>query len=389
MSSKNGGNVGGQASGEGIKVPLMNTVAEHGAHRMDIEAVVAEVLNTGDYVNGPRVAAFEQEFAEYCDACHAIGVGNGTDALRIALSALNVGPGDEVVTVSHSFIATVEAIVHVGATPVFVEVGADDATMDVHRLADAITDKTAAIVPVHLYGRPVDMDAVMDVASAHGIAVIEDACQAHGATYKGRRVGSLGDIGCFSFYPTKNLGAAGDGGAITTCSGELAERIRLIANHGSAVKYQHEIIGWNSRLDELQAAILSIKLRKLDAENERRSQIAHRYMHNLQGINDLLLPAQADEENTNVYHLFVVRHKQRDSLSQELNRRGVGTGVHYPTAIHQQQAFSDHYRHWVLPVSEAWAAQGLSLPMYPQLTDAEVDFVCEQTRQAVAGLVNV
>lgn len=370
------------------RVQLMNPAAQHEALKVDIDAAVSRVLSSGVYVNGPHVAAFEHEFAEYTGACHAIGVGNGTDALRIALTALNVGPGDEVITVANSFIATAEAIVHVGATPVFIEVDKHTALMDVHRLADAITEKTAAIIPVHLYGRPVDMDVVMDIAGAHGIAVIEDACQAHGAIYKGRPVGSLGDLACFSFYPTKNLGAMGDGGAVTTCSGELAERVRLIANHGSSKKYHHDIVGWNSRLDEIQAAVLSTKLATLTAGNQRRTAIAERYRSQLGDLEGLSLIPQDDYGVTSVFHLFVVRSADRDKLARELSARGVETGVHYPVAIHQQQAFSDHYRHWVLPQSEKWAAQCLSLPIYPELSDADVDFVCEQIKSVLATVAS-
>lgn len=368
-------------------VPFVDLQAQYEQVRPEIEQAVMGVLSRTDYVRGSAVAEFEQAFAAYCGVDHAIGVGNGTDALQIALVALGAGPGKEVVTVSHTFVATVEAIVNTGATPRYVDVDPVTGTIDPALIDAAITDDTIAVIAVHLYGRCADMDAVNAVCARRGVPVVEDGAQAQGAKYQGRRAGSLGAVACFSFYPSKNLGAAGDAGAITTNSPALAARIRLVANHGSRTKYVHDVVGYNSRLDTLQAVVLSAKLSRLDEWNEGRAAAARRYHQRLSGVDGLRLPAQDSTAYQSVNHLFAVRVDNRDAIGLELKHRGVATAVHYPIGVHRQQAYSD-YGDAALPNTEDWADNELSLPMFETITEAQVDFVCDTLVDVLASRRN-
>jgi len=347
-----------------------NPRAQYESHKAAIDAAARRVLESGRYILSEEVDAFEREFAEYIGVCHAVGVGSGTEALHLALAALGVGAGDEVVTVAHTAVATVAAIELSGATPVLVDIEPQYFTLDPHQLEAAITPRTKAIIPVHLYGQPADLDAIMVIAERYGIKVIEDCAQAHGAMYRGQRVGSLGDIACFSFYPTKNLGAIGDAGAVTTNNSELAERVRHLRQYGWAERNVSNMPGWNSRLDELQAAILRVKLEFLDADNERRREIAALY-DELLADSDLVLPAQRPEA-THVFHLYVVRSTDRDNLLSALRSSGVGAMVHYPL-LHLQPAYFGRLAGAEnLPNTERAAKEVLSLPIYPELTDVEV-----------------
>jgi dTDP-4-amino-4,6-dideoxygalactose transaminase len=312
-------------------------------------------------------------------------VGNGTDALWFALLALGIGPGDEVITAPNTFIATAEAISFCGATPVFADVDPRTYTMDPARLEAAITPKTKAVIPVHLFGQPADMDPILETACRHGLWVVEDACQAHGALYKGRKAGSMGAAGCFSFYPGKNLGAFGEGGAVVTNDEALADRVRRLRDHGQAKKYYHSAIGWNGRLDGIQAAVLQVKLKYLDAGNDARRAHADRYRERLAGVGQVVLPVEADAAR-HVYHIFAVQVDDRDRVLQAMGDRGIGCGIHYPVPVHLQEA----YAHLGLaagsfPVAERAASRFLSLPMFPELTAGQVDDVAAALTEIVAG----
>ena len=355
-------------------IPLVDLKAAYRRLQAEIDAAVARVLAGGWYILGPEVSAFESEFAAYLGVEHAVGVASGTDAVLLALRALGVGPGDEVITVAHTAVATVAAIELAGATPRFVDIDPASYTLDPAHLAAAITPRTRAIVPVHLYGAPADMDAVLAVARARGLLVVEDCAQAHGARYCSRMVGTLGDAAAFSFYPTKNLGALGDGGAVATNRPEVAERLRLLRQYGWRERYVSDVAGTNSRLDELQAAILRVRLRHLDAENEARRRLATRYDAALAEL-PIGLPTARPNDGP-VYHLYVIRTTARDALAEHLRARGIGTGVHYPVAVHRQPAYAHlGYGPGSLPATEAAAAGALSLPMYPDLTEEAVDVV--------------
>ncbi|MBE0474963.1 DegT/DnrJ/EryC1/StrS aminotransferase family protein [Rhodoferax sp.] len=371
-----------------MKVPFLDLKPTHQALQSELEAAFRRVLASGNYILGTEVQAFEAEFAAYCGTRHCVGVGNGLDALQLILRAWGIGAGDEVIVPSNTYIATWLAVSHAGATPVPVEPLAATCNLDVARLAVAITPRTRAIIAVHLYGQPADMDAINAVAREHGLKVIEDAAQAHGARYKGRRAGSLGDAAGFSFYPGKNLGTLGDGGAITTNDAQLAEQLRAWRNYGSRSKYHNEFKGFNSRLDELQAALLRVKLPHLDAWNAARQQLALAYLNGLtdraqthhgeqygnaqpnsDGLagNGLVLP-EVPHWASPVWHVFVVRSRQRDALQQQLAQAGIGTLVHYPIPPHLQPAYADAgYRSGDFPIAEQLHREVLSLPMYPQL----------------------
>ena len=355
-------------------IPLVDLKAAYRRLQAEIDAATARVLAGGWYILGPEVSAFEAEFAAYLGVEHAVGVASGTDAVLLALRALGVGPGDEVITVAHTAVATVAAIELAGATPRFVDIDPVTYTLDPARLAAAITSRTRAIIPVHLYGAPADVDAVLTVARAHHLLVIEDCAQAHGARYRGQRVGTLGDAAAFSFYPTKNLGALGDGGAVATNRPEVAERLRLLRQYGWRERYVSDVAGTNSRLDELQAAILRVRLRHLDAENEARRRLAARYDAALAGL-PITLPTFRPDDCP-VYHLYVIRTAARDALAAHLRDCGIGTAVHYPAPVHRQPAYAHlGYGPGSLPATEAAAAEVLSLPMYPDLSEAAVDAV--------------
>ena len=347
-------------------VPFLDLHAGYLELKSEIDSAVVRVLDSGSYILGPEVEAFEEDFARYCETSYAVGVGNGFDALVLGLRALEIGPGDEVLVPSNTYIATWLAISAVGAVPVPIEPDPATYNVDTARLLVALTPRTRAIIAVHLYGQPADLAAVYTFANLHGLRLIEDAAQAHGARENGRRIGALGDIACWSFYPGKNLGAQGDGGCVTTSDADLAARVRLLRNYGSSQKYVHEVMGVNSRLDPLQAVILRIKLTHLDAWNDRRREIAELYCDRLVGTS-LQLPFVNDWAEP-VWHLFVVRHKNRDWLRKALDQEGISTLIHYPIAPHMQQAYA-----WMniapkaLPIARQLANESLSLPIGPHL----------------------
>jgi dTDP-4-amino-4,6-dideoxygalactose transaminase len=351
------------------------------AHGAAIRDAVERVLRSGWYILGEETQAFEAEFAAYSGARHCIGVGNGLDALSLSLRGLGIGPGDEVIVPSNTFIATWLAVSHVGATPVPVEPDACTFNLDPARIEAALTPRTRAIVPVHLYGQPADLAPILALARSRGLRVVEDAAQAHGARYRGRRLGAHGDAVAWSFYPGKNLGALGDGGAITTDDDELAARLRLLRHYGSSVKYHHDLIGFNTRLDELQAAVLRVKLRSLDADNARRAEVANAYRSGLDGA-DIELPGVPDWADP-VWHLFVVRHPRRDDLARRLLDAGVRTVIHYPVSPHLQPAYrSQRWPAGSFPVAERLQREVLSLPMSPCLSAGDVQAVIRAVGEA-------
>ena len=354
--------------------------AQYRAHKAAIEAAISRVLDSGTYVLGDEVETFERAFAEYCGAAHAVGVGSGTDALILALRALDLGPGDEIITVSHTALATVAAIIAAGATPVLVDVDAASYTIDPARIEEAIGPRTKAIIAVHLYGQPADLDAIAPIARRRGLRLIEDCAQAAGARYRNRRVGSIGDIACFSFYPTKNLGAVGDGGMVATPDAALALRVRRLHQYGWNEARETEQAGVNSRLDPLQAAILGAKLPYLDADNSRRAAVAARYADGLSGL-PIALPA-ARKECAHVYHLYVIACDERDALMQHLRRHGIGSGIHYPVPVHRHKGYAEQARlaETGLPVTERLVQRILSLPIYPELGVVEVEKVIATIR---------
>jgi dTDP-4-amino-4,6-dideoxygalactose transaminase len=365
-------------------IPQNSPIANLLAHKIEIESALARVLASGWYILGEEVAAFEREFAKSVGAGHAIGVANGTDALQLALRGLGVGAGDSVVTVPHTAVATVAAIELAGATPVLVDIDPATFTMDAARLGRAMGPNVKAIIPVHLYGQPADLAAILPIAERHGAAIIEDCAQAHGATLDGRAMGTWGRAGAFSFYPTKNLGALGDGGAVVTSDVALAARIRSLREYGWRDRYVSSEAGLNSRLDEMQAAILRVKLRYLNAENARRREIASWYNESLARL-PLKLPAIA-RGAAHVFHQYVVRTGRRDALREHLKRSGVGALIHYPVPVHLQPAYRDRVmRVGSLDASEAAAREVLSLPMFPELPRADVDRVCAAVRSFFTG----
>lgn len=365
-----------------MQIPLVDLRAQYLTLKPQIIAVMEEVLNGMQLFLGPRLHAFEHEFATYCECKYGVGVSSGTDALILALRACDVGISDEVITVANTFIATVEAIAAVGAKPVFVDIDPATYTLDWRQLEQALTPRTKAILPVHLYGHAAEMQPILDFARSHGLRVIEDASQAHGATYQGQRVGGLGDIGCFSLYYSKNLGAYGEAGICVTNQEQLAERMRMVRDHGSCVRYRHELLGTNARLDELQAAILSLKLVHLDRWNRERQTIAHTYDEQLQDVVGMLPIVQPWA--THVYCYYVVQVPERNRLRQELVQEGIGTNIHYPVPIHLQPACTHYgYTRGMLPVTEAAAERIVSLPMYPELTPQQAQQVVDAVKKHI------
>jgi dTDP-4-amino-4,6-dideoxygalactose transaminase len=356
-----------------MRVPFFDLKRLHQPIRTQLDAAYQRVMDSGMFIMGPELAAFESEFAAYSEVSHCIGVGNGLEALHLTLRATGIGPGDEVIVPSNTFIATWLAVGQCGATAVPVEPNVNTHTIDTALIARAITPRTRAIIPVHLYGQPADMDPINDLAAMHGLIVIEDAAQAQGARYKGRRAGSLGHAAGISFYPVKNLGALGDGGAVLTNDDAIADKVRRLRNYGSLVKYQHELPGHNSRLDELQAAFLREKLKVLDESNAKRREIAAIYTSLLAGSNCVLpfVPAYAEP----VWHLYVIQSPQRDALKAHLEAQGISTVIHYPIPPHRQGCYSD-YANSALPLAETLADQILSLPMSPELREQEIVYVC-------------
>jgi dTDP-4-amino-4,6-dideoxygalactose transaminase len=366
-------------------IPLVDLKAQYISIKDEIDEAIRRVIDNTAFIGGSEVSSFEREYAEYCGARHAIGVSSGTEALRLALIACGVGEGHEVITAPSTFIATVEAIAGVGAKPVFVDVEEATNNIDPKLIEAAITSRTRAIIPVHLYGYPVDMDPILAIARKHGLKVIEDAAQAHGAMYKGQRIGGFGDVACFSFYPGKNLGAYGDAGGVVTNDDRIAEEISLLKDHGRTDKYEHKALGFNSRLDSIQAAILRAKLPHMKEWTEKRRAAAAIYGELLQdaGVD---LPVEQSGFKP-VYHLYVVRSERRDELQDALKKAGVATGVHYPIPLHLQPALK-HLGHSAgdFPVSEKIAKTCLSLPMYPELTEEQAQTVATELKKAAREL---
>ena len=366
-----------------MQVPLVDIAAQFQTLRNEIMRAIEDALASGQLFLGPNTRAFEAEYAEYCGTRFAIGVGNGTDALHLALRAAGIGPADEVITVSHTFLATLEAIEQVGARPVLVDIDPHTFCMEPAAIEAAVTARTRAIIPVHLYGRLANMDAIMPIARRHGLIVIEDASQAHGARDShGRRAGSIGDLGCFSFYYAKNLGAYGEAGAVTTSDPELDRRIRLFRSHGEGERYQHEVMGFNCRPDEIQSAVLRIKLRHLEHWNEQRRRHASRY-HELLSDLDIELP-ELVWDGSHVYHQYVIRSSKRDALRARLAELGISTGIHYPLPVHLQPACRGlGYATGEFPHTERAAREILSLPMYPELSEEQLSAVSDALVEAL------
>ena len=367
-----------------MNVPFLDLKIQYKGIKDEVHAAINEVIENTAFAGGPFVAKFEQEFAKFCNSKHAIGVGNGTDALWLSLIALGIGQGDEVITVPNTFIATTEAISLAGAIPVFVDVEDKTNNMNPALIEAAITKKTKAIIPVHLFGQTADMDPILAVAKKHGLYVVEDACQAHGAEYKGKKAGSMGSTGCFSFYPGKNLGAYGEGGAIVTNDDELAAKMRMFRDHGQAKKYYHAIIGWNARLDGIQGAVLSVKLKYLSAWNDARRKHAKDYTTGLSAVKDIIVPLEGDYAR-HVYHIYAIRVKDRDKLMAYLTEKGISCGIHYPVPVHLQDAYSFLKKgEGSYPMAEKCASQYLSLPMFAELTDEQVAYVIEKIKEFYA-----
>jgi len=363
-------------------IPLVDLEAQYRSIGAELEAAVSAVLPTGRYVLGPEVEAFEQEFAAHVGAAHGVAVNSGTSALHLALLAAGIGPGDEVITVPFTFVATVAAIHYTGARTVFVDVDAASCTLDVAQLEAAITPRTKAVLPVHLYGQPADLDPILALADRHGLSVIEDAAQAHGAEYRGRRVGALGTSGCFSFYPGKNLGACGEGGMVVTNRADVAKTVRVMRDWGQERRYEHVLPGFNYRMEALQGALLRVKLRHLESWTEARRAHAVRYDALLQSP-DLVLPT-ALPDRRHVYHIYAIRTRGREAMQTALSAHGIQTGIHYPIPVHLQPA----YAHLGgapgdFPVTERLAAEVLSLPMFPELTDEQLQAIAAAVRQSI------
>jgi len=366
-----------------MKVPFLDLHAHHAPHLPEFEAAIREVIACGAFAGGPYVAAFEKEFAAFSRTRCAIGVGNGTDALWLPLLACGVGPGDEVITSPATFMATAEAISYCGAKPVFVDIDERTYTIDPSLIEAAITPRTKAIIPVHLHGQVADMDPILAIARERGLFVVEDSCQAHGADYKGRRAGSIGDAGAFSFYPGKNLGAFGEAGAVVTNNEELAAKVTTLREHGQSRKYYHSMVGWNCRMDGIQAAVLTIKLRHLEQSNRRRREHAALYDELLAEVDGVIRPTEASTGHS-VYHIYAVRVAERDEVMRRLGDAGIGTGIHYPVPVHLQEAYRDlGYREGDLPVAEQVSSELLSLPMFPELTESQIRFVVDQVKASV------
>jgi dTDP-4-amino-4,6-dideoxygalactose transaminase len=366
-----------------MRIPAIDLHGQHERLREELVQTFTRVVASSAFINGPEVKAFEGEFAAYCEVGHAVGVGSGTDALALALRALGIGARDAVALPAFTFAATAEAVCHVGARPVLIDIEPQTFALDpecLHRAVRVHQGSLRAVIAVHLYGQPAPMDEIAAVAAEADLAIIEDAAQAHGARYRGRRVGGLGNAGCFSFYPTKNLGALGDAGAVTTNDGNIADRIAVLRDHGQNRKYVHDIVGFNSRLDALQAAALRVKLRHLDGWNARRQALAARYRAELAGVPEVAVPTPAADRE-HVYHLFVIRCRERDVLREHLEARGIASSVHYPLPLHFQPAFAHLGRRGDLPVAEAAADEVLALPLYPELADDAVTEVCDAIRE--------
>jgi len=363
-----------------MQVPFLDLSAQHQALSEEINAAIQEVIDCSAFAGGPFVAAFEEDFAAFCESKFAIGVGSGTEALWLVLLALGVGEGDEVITVPSTFMATAEAISFANATPVFVDIHERTYTLDPALLERAITPAMRAIIPVHLFGQMADMDPIMEIARRHGLYVIEDACQAHGAEYKGRKAGSIGDAGCFSFYPGKNLGAFGEAGAVVTNNGELKKKLQILRDHGQSKKYNHAVIGWNARMDGIQGAVLRVKLKQLARANACRRANARLYGQHFADLSELITPAVADYAS-HVYHVYAVRVKGREALMRSLADDQIGCAIHYPVPVHLQEAYRAlGLGRGMFPVAEKCADEFVSLPMFPELTPAQIAMVAGKVK---------
>jgi dTDP-4-amino-4,6-dideoxygalactose transaminase len=382
-----------------MNIPFLDLKTQFREIEHEVLPMVKEAMENAAFIGGPQVSGFETEFAAFCDSKYCVGVNSGTDALRFALMAAGVGPGDEVITVPHTFIATTEAISQVGAKPVFVDIDPKTYNMAPNKLEDylrkrlpgsgsglqppasSLQPRPKAVIPVHIYGQPADMDSILEIAKKKNLVVIEDACQAHGSLYKGKKAGSMGLVGCFSFYPGKNLGAYGEGGAVVTQSEAIANRIRMIRDHGQAKKYYHDMEGYNGRLDAIQAGVLRIKLRRLGSWNEARRRNAQYYNELLSPIKGVTVPLEA-EGCRHVYHLYVILVDDREGLQKYLNDKGIGTGLHYPVPLHLQKAYAyQGYKEGEFPVTESVAKRLLSLPMFPELTKEQIEYVAQAIKE--------
>jgi dTDP-4-amino-4,6-dideoxygalactose transaminase len=363
-----------------MQVPLLDLTAQYQQLRDELLQAVTDVLDTQQCINGPAIATFEQQAAAYCGCDHAIAVSSGTDALLCSLMALGIGEGDEVITTPFTFFATAGSIWRTGATPVFVDIDPATLNIDAGQIATAITDRTRAILPVHLFGQAADMDPILELAREHELAVIEDAAQAIGATYQGQPAGTIGTAGCFSFFPSKNLGGLGDGGMIVTNDQAFADRCRILRNHGDSPKYYHHLVGGNFRMDTIQAAYLSVKLRHLDRWTNARQQHAARYNQQIANCDHVTTPTIA-EGNTSIYNQYVIHAASRDALQTHLRNNGVGSAIYYPLALHEQPCFASlNYQRGHFPEAERAADEVLALPVYPELTDAQIDHVAATIR---------
>ncbi|MCF6096385.1 DegT/DnrJ/EryC1/StrS family aminotransferase [Thermovorax subterraneus] len=364
-------------------IQFLDLKAQYQEIKQEIKKEIEEVLESGQYILGPKEKQFEREIAEYLGVKHAIGVANGTDALIISLDALGIGPGDEVITTPFTFFASAECISRVGAKPVFADISFEDnLNIDTEKIEEKITEKTKAIIPVHIFGCPCNMDEIIEIAKRYDLFIVEDACQAIGAEYKGKKVGAIGDIGCFSFFPTKNLGGYGDGGLVVTNNDELAEKIKRLRVHGSTKKYYHSQIGYNSRLDEMQAAILKVKLKYIDQWNEKRIERARLYNEKLKDLPIILPKIYREDYKKHVFHLYTILTQKRDELKKYLEQKGIPTGIYYPLPLHLQEVYKDlGYKRGDLPNAEEACERALSLPLYPELKEGQVEYVAKTVRE--------
>lgn len=370
-------------------VPFLDLKKQSQKIAQEVFPLFGEIIESAGFVGGSHIQKFEEEFARFCKTEYCVAVNSGTDALRFALIASGIKTGDEVITVPNTFIATSEAITQSGGRPVFVDIDPRTYNIDVNKIEQTITSKTKAIIPVHLYGQCADMDIVVDIAHRYGLVVIEDACQAHGAEYKGKRAGSLGLIGCFSFYPGKNLGAFGEGGAIVTDDDNLAKKIRMLRDHGQIKKYEHETEGYNGRLDTIQAAVLKVKLKYLEEWNALRREHAMLYKELLGNMEEIVLPFEPEWSRA-VYHLYVIRVKNRNGLQQELLKLDIQTGLHYPTPLHLQKAYAHlECQKGTFPIAEQYSQEILSLPMFPELDRTQIEYVAESIKMCLYKLLYV
>ncbi|MFO7557429.1 MAG: DegT/DnrJ/EryC1/StrS family aminotransferase [Desulfobacterales bacterium] len=364
-----------------MNIPFLNLKIQYEQIKQEVLPMLTEAMENAAFIGGPQVMGFESEFAEFCESRHCVGVNSGTDALRFALMAAGVGPDDEVITVPNTFIATTEAISQVGAIPVFVDIRHDTYNIDVTKIAEKITRKTKAVIPVHLYGQVADMDPLLEISGQNNIVVIEDACQAHGALYRNKKAGSSGIAGCFSFYPGKNLGAFGEGGAVVTQDETIARTIQMIRDHGQAKKYFHDMEGYNGRLDAIQAGVLRIKLKRLKEWNHARRKNAAYYNELLSDVPAVTTPFEPGFAES-VYHLYVILVDDRDSLQDFLSRKGVATGLHYPLPLHLQKAYAHlGYKEGSFPVTEEVSKRLLSLPMFPELEKTQIEYVVSSIKE--------